>query len=167
MKFDPDHSYNYPITLTGAVYPVTVSWEIVHLPEGERELSLAIFHHDGKTEHAIHGTGSLVIDDPDVRDIALSLARVSSAALEFSLSHNYPNPFNPATVITVSVPRAVRVVLTIFNVLGEEVVTLVNEDRGPGTYREEWKAEAMPSGIYFYRLTADDYSEVKKMVLLR
>jgi hypothetical protein len=86
---------------------------------------------------------------------------------EFSLSQNYPNPFNPVTTIKFDIPINSIVRLKLYNILGEEVITLVNEEKSTGSYKIEFDATALPSGIYFYRLQAGSYIETKKMVLLR
>ncbi len=82
------------------------------------------------------------------------------------LAQNYPNPFNASTTIRYELPRASSASLKIFNVLGQLVATLVNEDMSMGTFRVQWSAN-VPSGIYFYRLRAGEYVETKKMILLR
>lgn len=86
---------------------------------------------------------------------------------DYALEQNYPNPFNPITTIKFSIPKQSKVKLNIFNLLGEEVKTLVNEDKLPGHYAVELEASNLPSGIYFYRLQAGNYVNVKKMILLK
>jgi hypothetical protein len=99
---------------------------------------------------------------------------------QFSLSQNYPNPFNPSTKIRFQIPllRGVSevdglpaagrgVLLKIHNSLGEEVSELVNQDLPPGTYEYEWNASNFSSGIYFYRLISDNFTETKKMILMK
>ena len=85
----------------------------------------------------------------------------------FSLLQNYPNPFNPSTTIQFALPKESFTKLEIFNALGEKVSTLVSETLSAGTYEYEWETKGLPSGIYFYRLKANHFSEMKKMVLLR
>ena len=85
----------------------------------------------------------------------------------FSLAQNYPNPFNPSTVIRYSVSSAQLVTLKIYDVLGREVKTLVNEEKPSGSYEIEFNASNFSSGIYFYQLTAGDFRDTKKMILLR
>jgi len=85
----------------------------------------------------------------------------------YSLSQNYPNPFNPSTTIEFALPTPGFVTLSIFNILGENVATLVSEDLTAGSYKYEWDATELTSGIYFYRLQAGDFIQTKKMVLLR
>ena len=86
---------------------------------------------------------------------------------EYRLSQNYPNPFNPATVIKYSLPKTGEVRLLIFNIKGEEVVRLVNEVQSAGKYEMLWEADIFSSGIYFYRFTVGDFTQTKKMVLLK
>ena len=90
----------------------------------------------------------------------------------YSLSQNYPNPFNPVTKIKFDVPNVVNgsdrsLRLVIYDALGREAVTLVNEQLQPGTYEAEWDASNYPSGVYFYRLETNTFSETKKMVLIK
>jgi hypothetical protein len=85
----------------------------------------------------------------------------------YSLFQNYPNPFNPVTNIRFSIPNSGFVKLAVFDMLGREAETLVNGSLNPGTYNADWDASGYSSGVYFYRLDAEDYSEVKKMVLVK
>jgi hypothetical protein len=85
----------------------------------------------------------------------------------YNLEQNYPNPFNPVTKIKYSVSEFSNVVLKVFNILGTEIAELINEDKSPGTYELIWTAADYPSGIYFYRFQAGDYSQTKKMILLK
>jgi hypothetical protein len=86
---------------------------------------------------------------------------------EFALHQNYPNPFNPATKIRYELPERGQVSLKVFDVLGREVVTLVNEEKDPGSHSAVWNARDAASGVYFYRLQAGSFTDVKKLLLLR
>ena len=86
---------------------------------------------------------------------------------KFVLTDNYPNPFNPITTIAYSLPRSGDVTLIIYNLLGEEVARLVDGFQQAGEYQTEWNASNVSSGIYFYRLQVGDFTETKKMVLLK
>ncbi len=86
---------------------------------------------------------------------------------EFELKQNYPNPFNPETKISFNVPKAGSVKLTVFDMLGREMVVLVNEDLAAGTYRINFNAAEFSSGVYFYRIEANGFSDVKKMMLVK
>ncbi len=85
----------------------------------------------------------------------------------FSLAQNYPNPFNPSTAIEFSIPISSTVQLSVFNVLGEEVKKLVDEYLPGATHRVTWDAGKYPSGVYFYRLRAGNFTQTKKMLLVR
>lgn len=85
----------------------------------------------------------------------------------FSLFQNYPNPFNPSSIIKYQIAKFGFVTLKIYDVLGKEVVTLANENQQPGIYEVDFDGRNCPSGIYFYKLTAGEFSETRKMVLLK
>ncbi len=85
----------------------------------------------------------------------------------FSLSQNYPNPFNPSTKIRFELPKGSFTKLIIYDVSGKEIETLVNENLHAGVYEYEWNGISLPSGIYFYKFSADNFSETKKMVLIK
>jgi len=92
--------------------------------------------------------------------------------IRFELKQNYPNPFNPSTKIKYSIPpigtqRAVSVQIKVYDVLGNEIETLVNEEKPVGTYEITWYAGQLPSGVYFYQLQAGSFVETKKMLLLK
>lgn len=103
----------------------------------------------------------------------IGINQISSEVPEkFSLEQNYPNPFNPKTIINYSIPSIVNressiVKLTVYNILGKEVSTLVNQKQNPGTYSVDFNGSNFSSGIYFYRLTAGDYVSTMRMILLK
>jgi len=90
-----------------------------------------------------------------------------SQAIEYELSQNYPNPFNPSSTISYQIPELSFVTLKVYDVLGSEIITLVNEEKVVGSYEIEFDATLLPSGIYFYRLQAGSFVETKKMVLMK
>jgi hypothetical protein len=85
----------------------------------------------------------------------------------FSLEQNYPNPFNPTTSIKFQVQSSTLVTLKVFDLLGRQAATLVNEQKSAGKYLVQWNAKNFASGVYFYRLTAGSFSATRKLVLLR
>jgi polyhydroxybutyrate depolymerase len=87
--------------------------------------------------------------------------------IEYELKQNYPNPFNPSTKIRYSVPQSSTVVIKVFDILGNEIETLVNVEKPAGTYEVEFSAASLPTGVYFYQLQAGSFVETKKMILLR
>jgi 5'-nucleotidase len=86
---------------------------------------------------------------------------------KFSLSQNYPNPFNPSTTIEFSIPQMGHVTLTVYDLIGKEVATLVSQPMNPGLYTVQWNASNFPSGVYFCRLNGGTYTETKKLMLLK
>jgi hypothetical protein len=100
-----------------------------------------------------------------------------SVPSDFALRQNYPNPFNPNTIISYRLPVQSYVTLKIYDIIGNDVATLVNEEKGPGTYEVEFSATGgsasggnaynLSSGIFFYQLQAGGFVQTKKMVLLK
>ena len=85
----------------------------------------------------------------------------------YNLFQNYPNPFNPSTKIEYSIPEESFVQLKVYNLIGQEVATLVNQHQKAGTYRADFNAEGMQSGIYIARLTSNGFTQSVKMTLLK
>lgn len=111
------------------------------------------------------GAGGVFIKYTGPSEINLANNLIPS---EYKLEQNYPNPFNPSTIINFSIPKAGNVSLKIFDVLGKEISTLVNEFKSAGNYNYEFYSSSnMTSGIYFYTLTAGVYTETKKFTLLK
>ncbi len=99
---------------------------------------------------------------------ALGITPISNEVPKsFSLSQNYPNPFNPSTVIKFEVASYRFIKLSVYDVPGKEISTLVNEQLQPGSYEVNWNASNFPSGVYFYKLAAGDFVETKKMILMK
>ncbi|MCZ6704211.1 MAG: FG-GAP-like repeat-containing protein [Ignavibacteria bacterium] len=92
---------------------------------------------------------------------------INKLPTEFNLEQNYPNPFNPSTKIIFSIPQETNVILKVYNLLGKEVATLVNENKKPGFYELNFGGENLPSGVYVYRIEAGSFSSSKKMILLK
>jgi hypothetical protein len=86
---------------------------------------------------------------------------------DFNLSQNYPNPFNPSTKISFSIPKASFVKMRVYDIAGREVETLVNQQLSAGSFEVDFNASKLTSGIYFCRITADDFTDVKKMILAK
>jgi len=108
-----------------------------------------------------------IISSLDVREVI-----ADHLPENFELRQNYPNPFNPFTSIEFSVTNYCHVTVKVYNLLGQIVVTLVNEPLNAGTYRATWNGTSesgnqVASGVYFYRLDTEDFMEIRKMVLLK
>lgn len=91
----------------------------------------------------------------------------TNIADKFNLEQNYPNPFNPKTTIRMDIPKSSNVKLIVYDILGKEVATLVNEKLQPSTYEVTWDGSQYPSGAYFYKLETEGFSETKRMVLVK
>ena len=112
---------------------------------------------------AVGDRGTIAVYHKDVIQDTL-ICVDSPAKIEMQ---NYPNPFNPSTIISFKLPEQTNVELKIYDVLGNEVATLVNENRPAGSYEVEWNASNLPSGVYIYQLVAGTNTQIKKMLLLK
>jgi hypothetical protein len=127
----------------------------------------------------ISASGSIIAGPLSVSNLQAIAMRTDSVATtvaesytgniphSYSLSQNYPNPFNPSTKIRYQLPATSHVTLKVYDVLGREVATLVNEVKEPGTYTVTWDASGVGSGVYFYRLQCGSATETRPMILLR
>jgi hypothetical protein len=108
-------------------------------------------------------------ETPEFTPTTVSMSTVAGGNLPntFALNQNYPNPFNPTTEISFDLPKSSHVELTVYNVLGQEVTTLINRDMEAGSHSIEWDASNVSSGVYFYRINADSFNQTKKMMLLK
>ena len=95
------------------------------------------------------------------------IEQINNIPLKYNLKQNYPNPFNPSTTIEFTLPKSEFVELKIYNILGKEVSTLVLKKLNQGKHTCTFDGSRLASGVYYYQLTAGDYTEVKKMVLLK
>jgi len=107
------------------------------------------------------GDHDLVNVVTDVRDLQ------NGTPVTYELSQNYPNPFNPTTMIRFAIPQEGMVNVKVFNTLGQEVATLVNEYRTAGNYEVDFNASSLTSGVYFYTITSNNFTLTKKMMLLK
>ncbi len=100
-------------------------------------------------------------------DFPISVEDNTEIPLEFKLSQNYPNPFNPNTTISYQIPQNSFVNLKIYDVLGNEIATLVNEQKSAGKYKVKFELKNLSSGVYFYKIQANNFIEIKKMILIK
>ena len=99
--------------------------------------------------------------------ISLSSEEEFALPQSFNLSQSYPNPFNASTTIEFSLPQTGFVRLKVYNILGEVVATLVNEEKEAGSYHVQFDGTGLASGVYFYRMRAGEFVETKRLVLLK
>ncbi|MBI1803711.1 MAG: T9SS type A sorting domain-containing protein [Ignavibacteriae bacterium] len=161
-----------PLRISGAVYPLTLRWNV---KDNSTHASLEI---DEKSID-LRTDGSISVTElRDRIQLKLSSAPVVALPSDFRLEQNYPNPFNPTTIIEYALPTAARVTVKIYDLLGREVQTLVDETQSEGFKQVAWSGESasgnrMTSGLYFYRLTATSLDDgrttvqVKKMLLMK
>lgn len=147
-------------------YPVTIAWKLVQTGSPAPTPVSA----DGNVlSYASDATGGhVIVDDPAIGSIVFRFGEAAAATpRSFALLQNYPNPFNPTTKFEFRIASAGPVTLKVYDLLGQEVATLVNEVKQPGDYRAEWNAAGFPSGVYLYRLQAGSFVDTKKLVLLK
>jgi plastocyanin len=106
-------------------------------------------------------SGVVVVTDP------VSVPEDEQVVNEFKLNQNYPNPFNPSTKLSFVIGQTSFVSLKVYDLLGNEIANLVNEEKPAGEYEVSFSAKALPSGIYYYKLETESYSEARKMVLMK
>ena len=103
----------------------------------------------------------------NAENLPTGITNTNSIANDYSLSQNFPNPFNPTTTIKFGIPKNGLVKLVVYDVLGKEVATLVNDEQTAGNYEVTFNASKLTTGVYFYKITSGDFSEVKKMMLVK
>jgi hypothetical protein len=115
------------------------------------------------------GTDGQIIGDPrwSFDGIITSVDNSDLSPSTFSLDQNYPNPFNPSTSFTYQVGKAEFVSVKIYDLLGREVATLVNEFKQAGSYPATWNAASFGSGVYFYKMQSGSFTSTKKMILMK
>ena len=135
---------------------------------------------DGNNRIVYLGFGLEQIADEAIRDtivtrsinwlmngVVLSTPNEDFTVNSFNLEQNYPNPFNPSTNISYTIPNESQVSLVVYDIMGKQVVELVNNKQPAGDYNVNFDAASLASGTYFYKLTAGEFISVKKMVLLK
>lgn len=101
------------------------------------------------------------------QEMLTSVENEEPLPLHYKLEQNYPNPFNPSTIIKFAVPERSIVIIKVYNITGEEVMTLINEEKDRGWHEIKFNSNGLSSGIYFCRMQAGNYVSIKKMMLLK
>jgi hypothetical protein len=115
---------------------------------------------------AVSNTGLIAMYD-ETGIVLGSTPNTTSIPSTFTLNQNYPNPFNPVTKISFALPKAGFVTLKVYDLLGKEVSTLVNQEMNAGSYNVDFNGAKLSSGLYFYKLETNGFSSVKKMMLVK
>ena len=138
----------------------TYSYEALTSTEGPSFIIVGVTDDD---------SSSIQIDELwyNERPAGLGISDEAPIASRFELGQNYPNPFNPTTHIRFNIPETANAKLTVFNVMGEEVATLVNGVMQAGGHTVSWNAASMPTGVYFYQLESGNFSQTKKLLLVK
>ncbi len=147
------------IHIQSAEYPVTLKVEGGNLSIRDRVGGALI-------NTVVKDGQSIVITNPALESFQINTIDLPTA---FKLDQNYPNPFNPTTTINYSVPKTSFVIIKVYDVLGNELKTLVNEEKKAGNYRTQLNtaSKQWASGVYFYRMSAGGFTETKKLILMK
>ncbi len=168
-------NYNITQTQTNTVFfRMPVGLQIVFLNGSDSRISVMNDMNNQQYSFNFNKKPASVIFDPD-DNIVLKTASTSLVSvdpnkklpLEFSLEQNYPNPFNPSTTIKYSIPKASFVTLKVYDILGREMTSLINEEKPAGIYEVKLNAVNLASGVYFYRITAGNFVSTKKFIILK
>ena len=153
--------------------PVANTWKTL----GDMPVALAwfggavannkIYVISGSPDGGYTGTGDIWEYDPAMTGVTPGVETSLELPGSFMLEQNYPNPFNPTTVIRYLLPASVSVTLTVYDLLGREVTTLVNERMNAGVHEATFSGSGLSSGVYFYRLSAGDFVQTKRLMVLR
>lgn len=141
--------------------------EITKVPQSKEMIAKFLFDADRTTNTDQASDMKFKITTSEGREFVKTINIKSSVPDKFELNQNYPNPFNPTTKITFTLPKDSKVNLSVYNILGERVVELVNEEKKPGYYEYDFDGSRLASGMYIYRLQTGEFSSVKKMLLLK
>src|SRR5208283_3546677 len=156
-----DAHREYPIILTSLRYPVTVAWRIQSTDD-------RVFTLTG-VKQTLKAQGKLILTK-ETEALGLTIGGQNMLPSSFSLSENYPNPFNPSTKFEIGVPKLAFVDISIYNIMGQKVRTLFHGEKAAGYYFLEWNgytADNAPAagGVYFVRMESDKFTTVHKIML--
>jgi hypothetical protein len=159
-----------PLSVTGAAWPLTVTWEIRESHSSGARFVLG--SGDGSAIRPLEGSGSVIVHAEPAGGLALRLSADAGVPTEYALGSNYPNPFNPATRFEIGIAADGPVNVTVYDLLGREVRSLVDGRMSAGTRTLEWdgrngEGAFAPSGVYIVRLLAGQFTASKKIVLMK
>ncbi|MFN0157304.1 MAG: T9SS type A sorting domain-containing protein [Bacteroidota bacterium] len=160
-----------PIDLNEVSFPITLEWEL----DPENELEYALIPPEGNgpnkapTQMSARGQATVSARTSRIQLVANKggNSQTNQVPTEFGLHQNFPNPFNPSTTISFSLPHNTNGQLKIFNTLGQEIATLIDGMQSAGYKSVTFDAGTLASGVYLYKLTAGEFSSIKKMVVMK
>jgi hypothetical protein len=156
------NSTEVPLRIKSPVYPMKLSWNV----RAENGLTYTLVV-DGKAHATMEGEGTASLATP-FKTISINVGPYgSSLPKTYALEQSYPNPFNPTTSIAYQIPVQSKVSLKVYDVLGREVATLVNGEQSAGSKVVQFNGSNLASGVYYYRLSAGAFSDMKKMLLIK
>jgi hypothetical protein len=163
-------SSEYIINIQSSTYPVSLQYDIV--VAGKTVIASEMSDGKSITNTILNGRGVIRITNPSVSSIKVKVVDGVDIPKNFALSQNYPNPFNPVTRFSVDIAKNENVEITVFDILGHKITTLLSGQQEAGSKSIEWDGKdshgvSSPSGMYFVRMTAGDFSEVRKIMLLK
>lgn len=161
----------YTIQIQSNSYPVALQYNIV---DKEKSLVISENNNGGKSlsNTTLNGRGVIRITNPSVTSVKVRIIDNAGLPKDFALSQNYPNPFNPVTRFSVDLPTYSNVDISVYDILGHKITTLMSGQHDAGSVTIEWDGKdgqgiSSPSGVYFVRMTAGSFSEVRKIMLLK
>ena len=160
--------YSYDVN-NNRIESIRQMWNGSEWDNGGRVLYTYNINNDITEEIVQEWNGSkwINIDKYTYSYIVTEIENVEESVLSYGISNNFPNPFNPSTRIKYFIPTQSFVTIKVFDALGNEIATLVNEEKQTGSYNVEFDASGFTSGIYFYRIQAGNFAETKNMILLK
>ena len=180
-KFNPvaDENFNVAVNMLtstdfvgagGAQFPAASNWTEFNVPiqytSGETP-TVAILGISVANTMGMGTVGTTATVDFVMFGAPTDVEPIEGNPVSYSLTQNYPNPFNPSTFIEYSIPEESFVELKVYDILGNEIATLVSEQQPAGVYRADFNADNKPAGLYFAQLTSNDFTKVIKMILLK
>jgi len=155
-------------TIGGGVYRSMdqgITWTTFNADISSTNVQALIF--DDRSGFVFAGTDHVGVWRRPISEIITTVHKPQGAPLSYRLFQNYPNPFNPSTTIRFALARAGNVNLMVYDLQGRAAATLLDEQKDPGLYTVQWNTESIPSGVYFFRLTAGQFAETRKMLLVK
>ncbi len=168
---DAQKKYSYPVVISASQYPVTIGWSASRTDD---QHTLTLRTEDGKILAVMAGSGKVTLNDAAVKRVEVTVAEGAALPKVFALSRNYPNPFNPTTRFSVELPQNAQVDVSVYDVRGRTIATLMTGEQAAGYHTLEWDSHdsqgmTVPSGLYFIRMNvpSEQFSAIQKAMLVK